>query len=147
MVLTRRYPAPLRLNPRPCDVLAIVDVQSAARRWAETWERAWPAKQSAEIAALYHETGTYRSSPFREAEAGGALAYVERQFTAEEAVEWGKWRGDSIRAKREHPHAQDQVVTGRDFQSRSALGRFRLPNPRVWSVHVLRRITQVRTAS
>jgi SnoaL-like domain len=64
-----------------------VDVQSAARRWAETWERAWPTKQSAEIAALYHEAATYRSSPFREAEAGGALAYVESQFTAEEAVE------------------------------------------------------------
>lgn len=64
-----------------------MDVQSAARRWAETWERAWPAKQSAEIAALYHEAASYRSSPFREAGAGGALAYVERQFAIEEAVE------------------------------------------------------------
>jgi len=91
VVLTSRYPAPLRLNAGPCDVLAIVDVQSAARRWAETWERAWPAKQSAEIAALYHEAASYRSSPFREAEAGGALAYVERQF----AVEKGFWRRSS----------------------------------------------------
>jgi SnoaL-like domain len=86
-MLKGRYPAPLRLNPRPCDVLAIVDVQSGARRWAETWQRAWPAKQSAQIAALYQETANYRSSPFREAGAGGALAYVERQFAIEEAVE------------------------------------------------------------
>jgi hypothetical protein len=55
-----------------------VDVQSAARRWAETWERAWPAKQSAEIAALYHEAASYRSSPFREAEAGGASPVARR---------------------------------------------------------------------
>jgi hypothetical protein len=64
-----------------------VDVQSAARRWAETWQRAWPAKQSAEIAALYHEAASYRSSPLREAVSGGALAYVERQFTIEDDVE------------------------------------------------------------
>jgi SnoaL-like domain len=79
--------ARLRLNPRPCDVLATVDVESAARRWAETWQRAWPAKQPAEIAALYHEAASYRSSPFREAEKGGALGYTQRQFAIEEAVE------------------------------------------------------------
>src|SRR5688500_88068 len=84
VVLKSRYPAPLRLNAGPCDVLAIVDVQSDARRWAETWEPAWPAKQSAEIAAQYNEAASYRSGPFREAEAGRALAYVERQFAVEE---------------------------------------------------------------
>jgi hypothetical protein len=64
-----------------------MNVASAARRWAGTWQRAWPAKQAAEIAALYHEAASYRSSPFREAEAGGALGYVERQFAIEDAVE------------------------------------------------------------
>ena len=64
-----------------------MDVHAAARRWAETWQRAWPAKQSAEIAALYHEAASYRSSPLREAVFGGALAYVERQFTGEDDVE------------------------------------------------------------
>jgi hypothetical protein len=44
-----------------------VDVQSAARRWAEAWQRAWPARQSAEIAAVYHEAASYRSSPLRAA--------------------------------------------------------------------------------
>jgi hypothetical protein len=87
VVLKGRYPALLRLNPKPCGGLAIVDVQSAARRWAETWQRAWPAKQAAEIAALYHEAARYRSSPFREPEAGGALAYIDRQFALEDGVE------------------------------------------------------------
>jgi hypothetical protein len=71
-----------------------VDVQSAARRWAETWQRAWPAKQAAEIAALYHEAARYRSSPFREPEAGGALAFVARQFAIEDDVEC--WFGEPI---------------------------------------------------
>jgi hypothetical protein len=66
---------------------AAVDVQSAARRWADTWQRAWPAKQSEQIAALYRPTASYRSSPFGQPEAGGALGYVERQFAVEQAVE------------------------------------------------------------
>ena len=90
VVLTSRYPAPLRLNPRPCDVLAIVDVQSAARRWAETWERAWPAKQSADIAALYHEAASYRSSPFREAEGRGlGVRRVQNQGRTVPYAGWG----------------------------------------------------------
>lgn len=64
-----------------------MDVQSAARRWADTWQRAWPAKQAEQIAGLYNEAASYRSSPFRQPEVGGALAYVERQFAVEEAVE------------------------------------------------------------
>ena len=36
---------------------------------------------------LYNEAASYRSSPFRQPEVGGALAYVERQFAVEEAVE------------------------------------------------------------
>lgn len=64
-----------------------MDVEAAARRWAETWQRAWPAKQAGEIAALYDETASYRSNPFGEPERGGALAYVERQFAVEDAVE------------------------------------------------------------
>jgi hypothetical protein len=63
-----------------------VDVQAAAQRWTATWQRAWPAKQSAQIAALYDPAASYRSSPFRQPEAGGALAYVERQFALEQDV-------------------------------------------------------------
>jgi SnoaL-like domain len=64
-----------------------VDVQAAAQRWAATWQRAWPAKQSADIAALYDPAASYRSSPFDEPQVGGALAYVERQFALEEDVQ------------------------------------------------------------
>jgi hypothetical protein len=64
-----------------------VDVLLAARRWAETWRRAWPDKESQRIAVLYAEGASYRSSPFDQPEVGGALAYVERQFAVEEAVE------------------------------------------------------------
>jgi hypothetical protein len=59
-----------------------VDVLLAARRWAETWRRAWPDKESQRIAALYAKGASYRSSPFDQPEVGGALAYVERQFAA-----------------------------------------------------------------
>jgi SnoaL-like domain len=64
-----------------------MDVAAVARRWAETWQHAWPAKQVAEIAELYRDSASYRSSPFGEPEPGGALGYVERQFAVEEAVE------------------------------------------------------------
>jgi hypothetical protein len=64
-----------------------MDVAAVARHWAETWQRAWPAKQAADIAALYNDTASYRSSPFGKPEPGGALGYVERQFAVEEAVE------------------------------------------------------------
>jgi hypothetical protein len=66
---------------------ALVDVLLAARRWAETWQRAWPDKEFQPIAALYEEGASYRSSPFDQPEIGGAVAYVERQFAVEEAVE------------------------------------------------------------
>ncbi len=51
-----------------------MDVSAVARHWAETWQSAWPAKQAADIAALYDHTASYRSSPFGEPEPGGALA-------------------------------------------------------------------------
>jgi hypothetical protein len=64
-----------------------MDTQEAARRWARTWERAWPAKDGAAIAALYAEDATYRSHPMRDPEPGGASAYVQREFAAEDSIE------------------------------------------------------------
>lgn len=64
-----------------------MDVPEAARRWAQTWERAWPAKDANAIATLYAEGATYRSHPMRDPEAGGALGYTQRQFAVEESVE------------------------------------------------------------
>lgn len=63
-----------------------MDVETAARRWAQTWERAWPARDAKAIADLYAPGATYRSHPFRQPEDGGALAYVTGQFALEEGI-------------------------------------------------------------
>lgn len=63
-----------------------MDTLEAARRWAQTWETAWPAHDAGAIAALYAEGAAYRSSPFREPEQGGARGYVGRAFTGESDV-------------------------------------------------------------
>ena len=65
----------------------MVDTMGAARRWAETWERAWPAKDAESIASLYAPSATYRAHPLRGPEAGGALGYLNREFPREDAVE------------------------------------------------------------
>ncbi|MGZ8687811.1 MAG: nuclear transport factor 2 family protein [Gaiellaceae bacterium] len=63
-----------------------MNTEALAARWRETWERAWPLKDSASIAALYAGDASYRSHPFREPERS-ARDYVERVFAEEEAVE------------------------------------------------------------
>ena len=42
-----------------------MNTEDAARRWAETWERAWPAGDTDAIAALYADDATYRALAFR----------------------------------------------------------------------------------
>jgi ketosteroid isomerase-like protein len=37
----------------------------AARRWADTWEREWPARDLEAVLALYHHDVVYASEPFR----------------------------------------------------------------------------------
>jgi hypothetical protein len=64
-----------------------METSDAARRWATTWERAWPAKDADAIAALYADGATYRAHPFRDPEAGGALAYTQREFGLEDEIE------------------------------------------------------------
>jgi len=57
--------------------------RAAARRWTDTWARAWPTKDVEAIAALYAPEADFRSHPFREPEDAGA--YVRRVFAEEEA--------------------------------------------------------------
>jgi hypothetical protein len=64
-----------------------VDTDAAARRWAQTWQRAWKARDAEAIAALYVDGATYRAHPFREQEPGSALAYTHRQFAVESDIE------------------------------------------------------------
>jgi hypothetical protein len=67
-------------------MLPTVNVQEAAERWARTWERAWPAKDSEAIAALYADGAAYRAHAFRDPEPGGARAYTTREFGLEHEI-------------------------------------------------------------
>jgi ketosteroid isomerase-like protein len=66
-----------------------VDVEYTARRWAETWERAWPRRDVEAIAALYADGVLYRALVFREPERGleGVRGYLRREFGRESDVE------------------------------------------------------------
>ncbi len=46
-----------------------MDSASAARRWADVWERAWPVADTAAIAALYADDAVFYSHPFRDRQA------------------------------------------------------------------------------
>ncbi|MDQ3822946.1 MAG: nuclear transport factor 2 family protein [Actinomycetota bacterium] len=66
-----------------------MDVDAAARHWAETWTRAWPAKNVDAIASLYADDALYRALVFREPELGveGVRRYLRDNFAVEEDVE------------------------------------------------------------
>jgi SnoaL-like domain len=63
---------------------------SAARRWAEAFERAWRSGDGDAAAALYAKECVFRSQPFRELE--DARAYMVRAF--EEAMASEAWFGE-----------------------------------------------------
>jgi ketosteroid isomerase-like protein len=73
-----------------------MDVPSAAGRWKETWERAWPARDVDAIASLYSEDAVYRALAFREPDRGlaGVRRYLEENFAVEEEIEC--WFGDPV---------------------------------------------------
>jgi hypothetical protein len=73
-----------------------VDADAAARRWTETWRRAWPAREVDAIAALYADGAVYRALAFREPDRGtaGVRRYLESVFGEEEQVEC--WLGEPI---------------------------------------------------
>ena len=89
-----------------------VDTEAAARHWASTWSRAWPARDTDAIAALYSEAASYRALAFREPDLGltGVRRYLDQNFAVERDVEcwfgepivagdaaavewWGSWEG------------------------------------------------------
>ena len=55
-----------------------MDAETAARRWAQTWTRAWPAHYVEAITSLYAEDAAYRALVFREPDLG--LAGVRTAF-------------------------------------------------------------------
>lgn len=62
-----------------------MDAHAAARRWKETWERAWPQGDAAAIAALYAEDAPYRALAFRDPDA--PATYLRETFAEESGVE------------------------------------------------------------
>ena len=66
-----------------------VDPMSAARRWADIWQDAWPRHDAHAIAALYAADAVLLSHPFRNPHRGreGVREYVIGAFAEEDAVE------------------------------------------------------------
>jgi hypothetical protein len=73
-----------------------MDAETAARRWADTWSRAWPRRDAEAIAALYADTVVYRSPAFRPPDLGlaGVRRYLAEQLPAAENIEC--WFGQPI---------------------------------------------------
>jgi hypothetical protein len=73
-----------------------VDTEAAARHWASTWSRAWPARDTDAIAALYAESASYRALAFREPDLGvtGVRRYLDQNFAVEQEIEC--WFGEPI---------------------------------------------------
>ncbi|HEY7206946.1 MAG TPA: nuclear transport factor 2 family protein [Gaiellaceae bacterium] len=66
-----------------------MDAETAARRWATTWERAWAARDVEPIVALYDDSIAYRALAFREPDLGlaGVRRYLEENFGLETEIE------------------------------------------------------------
>jgi len=66
-----------------------MDTRTAARRWADTWQRCWESGDAEAIAALYAPRAKYSTAPFREPYIGrqGALTYLRPVFGEESDVE------------------------------------------------------------
>ena len=77
-----------------------METEVAAARWAETWQRAWPARDAEAIELLYAPNASYRSSALADPEPGGVTAYLARQFAAEQDVRcrFGQPVADRVRA-------------------------------------------------
>jgi len=63
-------------------------IQDAARRWADTWQRAWNEHDIESIVGLYAADVVYSSEPFRIPYAGleGVRSYVSQAFEEEESA-------------------------------------------------------------
>ena len=60
-----------------------MDTREAAQRWAQVWERGWPAQDEAAISALYADGASWQQHPFRDPEPG----YLARVFAEEESAQ------------------------------------------------------------
>ena len=73
-----------------------MDASAAARRWRETWQRAWPKGDVDAVSDLYHPDVRYAVDPFRELIRG---AVELRRYFVEvfgEETELTAWFGEPI---------------------------------------------------
>jgi len=73
-----------------------VDGAAAARRWGDTWQRAWPEKDQGAVGALYHPNVVYRAEPFRAPLRGmeEVGAYFAQVFGEEDDI--SAWFGEPV---------------------------------------------------
>jgi ketosteroid isomerase-like protein len=73
-----------------------MDTREAARRWADTWKRAWEAKDTEAIVALYGVDVVFSTQPFRTPylRRAGVREYVSQAFAEED--EPRVWVGDPV---------------------------------------------------
>ena len=62
-----------------------MDAKAAARKFVDTWLRAWPASDAEAIGAMYTDNAAFTSHPFRDPE--DPSEYARRAFGAESFVE------------------------------------------------------------
>jgi hypothetical protein len=65
-----------------------METAEAARRWADVWQTAWPARDLEAIAAMYAEHAKYRALAFRPPDLGvaGVRDYLTRTFATESHI-------------------------------------------------------------
>jgi hypothetical protein len=73
-----------------------MEIEAAARRWAETWSRGWNERDVDAIVSLYADEAVYRAFVFREPDLGvaGVRRYLEENFAVEADLEC--WFGEPI---------------------------------------------------
>ena len=73
-----------------------MDTETAARRWTDTWSRAWPQRDVDAIVSLYARTAVYRSPAFRQPYSGldGVRRYLGENLPVEEDIQC--WFGAPI---------------------------------------------------
>ena len=81
-----------------------MDAGTAARRWGDTWQRGWQARDIETVSALYHPDVLYAGEPYREPlhGIGEVRAYFARTFGEEDEIRaWFADRSEERRVGKE----------------------------------------------